>query len=228
MKVDPGLGAVVAHLRGDGFIAYPTETIWGLGACADHPVATQALMEWKGRGEKAPMSVLVPDRSFAEKMGCRLLPAAQRLMEACWPGPLTVVVPCEADLAAGVAREDGALGLRCSPHPLARLLAEAVVAAGLGPLTSTSLNRTGEPPAEDEAAARKWVAASSEASERPLLVTAEGADAGSVDTASGALPGKILPSSVVDCTGDTPVILRDGAIPAERLRAIWSGADADV
>lgn len=220
MIIDPGLEAIVSHLRDDGFVAYATETVWGLGACADRPRAVDRLFRWKGRSGDAPMSLLVPSADFARRAGCRVDSIAGRLMERYWPGPLTVVVPCARAFAPGVARADGAIGLRCSAHPLAGALAESVLAAGLGPLTSTSLNRSGEPPAETEEAARALVPTNPADRrepgldlDQPLLVRSPGADAG------GARP-----SSVVDCTGPTPRILREGAIAAGELEALWSGA----
>ena len=139
-------------LRRGGFVAYPTETVWGLGACADQPRAIERLMDWKGRGQDAPRAVLVSSPDAAKRLGCELPPPVLRLMAAFWPGPLMLVVPCAGRCAPGVARSDGALGLRCSPHPTAAGLVRALEEGGLGPLTSTSLNRSGEPPARNATA----------------------------------------------------------------------------
>lgn len=213
------LGAAVAHLAKDGFLAYPTETVWGLGACADRPRAIERLMRWKGRAGDAPLAVLVSSAESAEALGCRFDASARRLMGKHWPGPLMLVVPCSARLAPGVARADGALGLRCSPHPVTRALAEAVEAAGLGPLTSTSLNRSGDPPALDARAARASVGeAGSRAGADPLAdpLWLEGLLEAPDHDAGGSAP-----SSVVDCTGEEPVILREGAIDRGTLEQSW-------
>lgn len=204
----------VARLAEDGFVAYPTETVWGLAASAKRPAAVAALMAWKGRAGDAPMSVLVTSPDEAIEIGCRLESAAQRLIAAFWPGPLTLVVPCEKAFAPGVARADGALGLRCSPHPVAHGLAVAARAAGIAPLTSTSCNRSGDEPARDHAAARAMVeeARPGEGEEAvPGIVFVGGRDA------DGAAP-----SSVVDCTGARPEILREGAIDAAALEEAWA------
>jgi len=202
----------VARLAADGFVAYPTETVWGLGACADRPTAIERLMKWKRRTTDAPLAVLVPSADVALELGCQIDGWARRLTEAFWPGPLTIVVPCRRRLAPGVARGDGALGLRCSPHPLADALAAAVCDAGLGPLTSTSLNRRGEPPATKMEAARRSAGDTLDDDLRsPLLIWASGHDAG------GAAP-----SSVVDCTGALPKIVRAGAIERETLEEFWT------
>jgi L-threonylcarbamoyladenylate synthase len=205
------IGDAITRLAADGFVAYPTETVWGLGACADRPLAIERLMRWKRRSMDAPLAVLVPSAAVAPEIGCLIEPRVERLMEAFWPGPLTIVVPCRKQFAKGVARSDGALGLRCSPHPLAQALAVAVSEAGLGPLTSTSLNRAGESPAPDRAAALAMIDVEPEdVLASPLLVSASGHDAGG----SAA-------SSVVDCTGAIPRIVRVGAIERESLEKFW-------
>jgi L-threonylcarbamoyladenylate synthase len=201
------IGDAVARLAADGLVTYPTETVWGLGACADRPMAIERLMTWKRRSLDAPLAVLVPSADVALELGCQIELRAQQLMQAFWPGPLTIVVPCRRRFAQGVARGDGALGLRCSPHPLAHALAVAVDEAGLGPLTSTSLNRSGESPATDiDAAAARISEEPDDELRSPLLVSASGHDAGGS-----------APSSVVDCTGAVPKIVRVGAIELESL-----------
>jgi L-threonylcarbamoyladenylate synthase len=206
------IGDAITRLAADGFVAYPTETVWGLGACADRLLAVERLMRWKRRSMDAPLAVLVPSAAVALDMGCLIEPRVQRLMEAFWPGPLTIVVPCRKQFAKGVARSDGALGLRCSPHPLAQALALGISEAGLGPLTSTSLNRAGESPAANRAAAVAMIDEDPEdVLGAPLLVSVSGHDAGG----SAA-------SSVVDCTGALPRIVRVGAIERESLEEFWT------
>ncbi len=126
-----------------------------------------------------------------------------------------------------MAGEGGALGIRCSPHPVALALAERLAAVGLGPLTSTSLNKTGAPPAANLAAARQalGLAADEQPGQRamagpdglegPLLVAASGYDAGGG-----------LPSTVVDCTQAVPRIVREGAIARAVIEEILSAASA--
>lgn len=198
----------VEHLRVGGFIAYPTETVWGLGACADQPDAIARLMDWKGRRDDMPLAVLAASPASLDALGCRVDDRAMALIAAFWPGPLMLVLPCDRGFAPGVAGERGALGVRCSPHPVSAALAVALEAAGLGPLTSTSLNRTGDPPARDLEMARA-VAPEAGGRDHPLRVEASGMDAG----------GEI-PSTVVDCTGQPLRVLRAGAIPADRIQAV--------
>jgi tRNA threonylcarbamoyl adenosine modification protein (Sua5/YciO/YrdC/YwlC family) len=187
---DP-LGEAADRLRAGGLLAYPTETVWGLGADARSPSALARLRAWKGRGDEAPIAILVADAAALAGAGIECGRAATRLIEAFWPGPLTLVLPCRTRFAPGVARADGAVGVRCSAHPLARALARRLAREDVGPITATSLNRSGEPPARDRA---------------PRLLGVERAEAGGD-----------APSTVVDLTGPAPRVLRAGALSAEDL-----------
>jgi L-threonylcarbamoyladenylate synthase len=196
------LGAALARLAGDGLVAYPTETVWGLGAAARREPALARLRAWKGRGEAHAVAVLVPDAAALDALGAELTPAARALAARFWPGPLTLVLRCAARFASGVAGEGGGVGFRCSPHPAAAALARAAWRDGLGPLTATSLNRTGRPPARTRAEAAALCAAP----EGPALLEGDWPDAGG-----------LAPSSVVDLTGAAPRLLREGALPAREL-----------
>jgi L-threonylcarbamoyladenylate synthase len=194
----------LAELRAGGLVAYPTETVWGLGADARSAPALAALRRWKGRGP-APLSVLVTDLAEARELGLEVPETARRLAAAYWPGPLTLVLPGPGRLDPAVARADGAVGLRCPAHPTAHALARACARAGIGPVTATSLNRSGEPPAAHRAEAERLCAGSG----APLLLWAPPDAGGSA------------PSSVVDCTGPRPRVLRAGALdPGALARAL--------
>jgi L-threonylcarbamoyladenylate synthase len=206
----------VKRLSGNGFIGYPTETVWGLGACADRPPAIDRLFEWKGRSTDQPISVLIPSISAATAFGCHFGEHAERLARRFWPGPLTLVVPCAHSFASGVARADGALGLRCSGHPIVGALVAAIAEAGLGPITSTSMNRSGHRPAGDLGSAEALVAGeAADTLASPLLVWAGGSG---MECDAGAAP----PSSVVDCTGAIPKILRAGGLDPALLERVWT------
>ena len=88
---------------------------------------------------------------------------------------LTLILPCRRRFAAGIAREDGAVGVRCSPHPIAAGLARRTASEGIGPVTATSLNRHAEPPARSH---QEALAVVGEALDAPLVVSAPGLDAG--------------------------------------------------
>jgi tRNA threonylcarbamoyl adenosine modification protein (Sua5/YciO/YrdC/YwlC family) len=161
----------------------------------------ERLRAFKGRSDAAPISILVTGVGALAALGIRVDAAAQRLARDFWPGPLTLVLPCEGRFAEGIAREDGAVGVRCSPHAVASELAERCALAGAGPLTATSCNATGEPAARMRAEARRVC-------ERDpgVRVIADGADADGGEA-----------STVVDVTGATPRVLRWGALAEPAL-----------
>jgi tRNA threonylcarbamoyl adenosine modification protein (Sua5/YciO/YrdC/YwlC family) len=182
-----------ARIRRGELVAYPTETVWGLAADARSPRAIARLRAWKGRGEQKALSVLVGDFAALAALGAEATPLAARLAAKFWPGPLTLVVRCEGAFAPGVADAGGAVGFRCSPHPVASALARVA-----GAITATSFNRAAGPPCATRAQA--------EACAGGEIALVAG------DDASGAAP-----SSVVDATGERLRMLREGAIPARAL-----------
>jgi L-threonylcarbamoyladenylate synthase len=191
---------IVAHLRGGGLIAYPTETVYGFG-CLLRDDALSALARLKGRDEEKPFLLLVRDRADLE--GVRWTDSARRLADAFWPGPLTMALAAESGhFPAAVLSRAGAVAVRLSPHAGV----QAILESARGLLTSTSANRAGRPPAldADEAAS---VVEQLGAVERVLVV-----DGGRLAPSS--------PSTVVDCSGEPPRVLRAGAITMNALRAI--------
>jgi L-threonylcarbamoyladenylate synthase len=209
VSADP-LAEAVEQVRRGGLLAFPTETVWGLGADARSDAAVAALQRWKHRAASAPISILVAgaDAGAAlaslERLGFAPDPVARKLALRFWPGPLTLVLaaPRGRGFARGVARADGAVGVRCSSHPAAAALAHRLAEAGVGPITATSLNRSGEPAARTTAEAR---AVCGSAPDAPRLL-------GLPDDAEG-LPE----STLVDVSGARPAVLRAGAIGADAL-----------
>ena len=191
--------------RGD-LLGYPTETVWGLGADASSDAALAKLRAFKGRADDAPVSVLLADPDAISAPDFDASPLARALASRFWPGPLTLVLPCRPRrFAVGVAREDGAVGVRCSSHPASALLAKRLSDAGVGPLTSTSLNRSGEPAARTRDEARAVRGAAGEA---PMLLDTP-LDAGGEEA-----------STVLDVCGETPRVLRWGALASETLTPV--------
>ncbi|MCH2186097.1 L-threonylcarbamoyladenylate synthase [Myxococcota bacterium] len=205
------LSEALSALRSDRLVAFPTETVWGLAACARSPKALDRLRRWKGRGVDHPISVLISEASVLESLGVDLGPVAWRLAERFWPGPLTLVLASRSPFAPGVARSDGAVGVRCSPHPLAAALVRAAEAEGLGPLTATSLNRTGEAPAQNREMARRLC----DPAESPYLLEGAGEDA-------SAGP----PSTVLDLTCRPARLLRVGHIGLADLTSLGIEVDS--
>ena len=177
-----------------GVLAIPTESSYGLGADPRNPVGVEAIYRIKERERGKPLPVVVADLGQLRDLGIDPgLPILEAL-SACWPAPLTAVLPVARPLPA--AAGEPTLAVRIPAHEgLRRLLAEL----GHG-LTATSANRSGEAPVLDPEGAAELLA---------------GADAIVVD--GGVLPGG-PPSTLVAIEASGPVVLRTGSFPIERLR----------
>ena len=187
-----------AELLADAqLVAYPTETVYGLGADARSPGALARLREAKGLAAARGVSLLVADLPALEALEPDLPEPARRLARRFWPGPLTIVVPVRDPALAAVVTRRGA-GFRCSPHPTAAALARAFA----GPIVATSCNRTGDEPARDVAGAERAFGA-----ELPV--------------AGGQPAGGLAPSTVVaiDRCGGAE-LLRAGSIAREEIEEV--------
>jgi L-threonylcarbamoyladenylate synthase len=188
----------VAALERGGLIVYPTETLYGLGADATRADAVLRLADLKGRDRDKPVSVLVASRAMLDEIASSVSPAAESLMAAFWPGPLTIALPARAEVLPRLTGGSGTIAARVSSHPSA----QAIVAALGRPLTATSANPGGSPPAGDVAAARAYFG-------------------GRVDVYVDGGPSASGPAStVVDCSTPSPRLLREGAIPLDRLEVV--------
>ncbi len=202
------LAPVLSHLRGGGLVAYPTETVYGFGGLAgEGPVG--ALRRLKGREEGRPFLVLLPEAGAAE--GLRWSAAARELARRFWPGAVTLVLPDpDGIFPSGVRSPEGSVAVRVSPHPVTRALVE-----GAGePVTSTSANVPGGEPA---------------LSGDDVLRTVEalGGGGGIWVLDHGRLP-RSAPSTLVDCTGAVPRVLREGAVPATRIDRVLEVLDVEA
>jgi L-threonylcarbamoyladenylate synthase len=140
--------ALAALARGD-VIVFPTETLYGLGADALNGQAVEKIFQLKGRDPNNPIPVVVADLGMVEMLVAAISATAKALMERFWPGPLTLVLPARSDIPKPLVNAAGGVGVRISSQPIATRLA-----ARLGrPLTATSANPSGKPPAHtlDEA-----------------------------------------------------------------------------
>jgi L-threonylcarbamoyladenylate synthase len=186
--------SAVRILKRGGVIAYPTETFYGLGCDATLPKAVQKLFELKGRPADNPIPVLIHSREALPYWVRDVPEGVEALMEKCWPGPLTLVFWAKEGLPGGLLAGTGKIALRISSHPLARSLVH-----GLGlPLTTTSANRSGSPPARSAEEVRN-----------------------AFQNIEGIVDGGVLPpsrgSTILDVTVDPPKILREGEISREAL-----------
>jgi L-threonylcarbamoyladenylate synthase len=199
-EVSAAIAQVGRHLRAGKLLAYPTETVYGLGSAPTVP-ALAALARLKGRPEGKPFLLLISGRRMAEDWGLVFTPSATALSNAFWPGPLTLVLPGgEGRLPDELRGKEGGIAVRHTSHlGIARLI------TSLGdPLTSTSANRPGGPPAPGPARLIELFGPEERNGELLLL--------------DGGVLGNVPPSTLVDCTGTMPRMVREGAIPRAELR----------
>ncbi|MES1171261.1 MAG: L-threonylcarbamoyladenylate synthase, partial [Actinomycetota bacterium] len=146
----PSLDAAVAAAERGAVLVLPTDTVYGVGADAFQPDAVAAVLAAKGRGRQMPPPVLIPSVRTVDGLG-RDVPASGRaLMEAFWPGALTVIVWAQPSLAWDLGDTNGTVALRVPAHPGALALLERT-----GPLAVTSANLTGQPAATTAEGARE-------------------------------------------------------------------------
>ena len=192
------IAAAVEALQEGDILGVPTDTVYGLAADPWHTGAADRLFQVKGRPRSVELPVLVADAEQALTLVTGLPDAALRLMKTFWPGPLTLVLPRRPEVTADLGDEDATIGVRCPAHPVPLALSRQ-----LGPIATTSANRHGEPPitsAADLAEALSAVA----------LVLDSGECAG-------------VASTVVDATGETPRLLREGAISWREIESAAHG-----
>lgn len=183
-------------LAAGGVIAYPTETLFGLGCDPEHEPALARLHVLKGRPTDRGLILLVRDQGQLAPWVTSVPPLAERLLAAFWPGPLTLVLPARPGLSPLLTGGRDTLAVRCSPAPLVR----ALLALWPKPVTSTSANRHGEPPVRTAQQARElW--------------------RGELDAViPGPLPDHGLPSTVLEVRGEEGWLLRRGAVSVAALR----------
>ena len=206
VRVVPDTAATRAQaaelLRAGGIVAVPTDTVYGIAAAMELPDAIERLFAAKGRPPEKAVAVLLADAEQAWTLGVPT-PAAQALAARFWPGGLTLVLPVRPGVVLPHVLAAGAptVGVRVPDHEAPRALARL-----LGPLPTTSANRSGEADARDAV----------EIAERL-------GDAIALVLDGGAIRGGPA-STVVDCTLEWPSILREGAIPSAEIAAALEAA----
>jgi L-threonylcarbamoyladenylate synthase len=199
-EVTAAIPQVVTHLQHGGLLAYPTETVYGLGSRAVQ-ADVAALAAMKGRSASKPFLLLISDRSMAEAHGLAFNASADALARAFWPGPLTLVLPGGSGRLPDMLRgPDGGIAVRWTSH---QAIAQLVAALG-SPLTSTSANIPGQPPGPGaDAIARDFAPA---------------VQSGQLLVLDGGVLGNRPPSTVVDCTKPRAEIVREGILSVAELR----------
>lgn len=190
----PHLDEAATTLAAGGLVVIPTDTVYGIAADAFNKYGVDMLLAAKRRGRAKPPPVLVGEKRTALALASEVSPEAEALMDKFWPGPLTIVVKAQASLAWDLGETNGTVALRMPAHECALALLRKT-----GPLAVSSANRTDAPPARSALAAHRQLGTSV----RVYL------DAGE--------SGEEAPSTIVDATGSTLRILREGALSAEDL-----------
>ncbi len=191
------IGQAVEALRRGGLVAFPTDTLYALGADALAAEAVERVFAVKGRTRGKPLSVLVPSVEALASLDVSLAAGVPEALRAFWPGPLTVVVKASGKFPAILTAATGTVGLRVPGGPVAQ-----AILTGFGrPVIGTSANKAGGPDPGD-------------------AKTVQRAIGGQIDLILDA--GRValgVPSTVLDCTSVPARILREGAIPRTKLAA---------
>ena len=191
------IARAVEVLRAGGLVAFPTETVYGLGADARNAAAARRIFDAKGRPPDNPLIAHVVDLDTAERLVAHPTALARLLARRWWPGPLTLVVPVREEVPREVTGGLDTVGIRSPAHPVARVMLQR---SGLA-IAAPSANRSGRP--------------------SPTTARHVADDLGeTVDMILDGGPCSIgVESTVVDARGTVPVVLRDGALSRETLMA---------
>lgn len=193
----PAIDEAVNTLSRGGLVVLPTDTVYGIGADAFTPPAVAALLAAKGRGRQMPPPVLVPDPRTLDGLCTDVPDGARALVEAFWPGGLTIICRSQPSLAWDLGETRGTVAVRMPDHPAALALLRRT-----GPLAVSSANRTGRPAALTAPEAHEQLG-----------------DAVHVYLDAGAAPGGVA-STIVDATSGTLRLVRAGAIELAALRRV--------
>ena len=198
---DPAAVALAAaRLAAGELVAFPTETVYGLGARADDDLAVAKIFRAKGRPADHPLIVHVATSADAHAFVHRMPASAQRLIDAFWPGPLTVIVPRAPGMGQAAAGGQDSIGLRCPEHPVALALLTAARRLGVAGVAGPSANRFGKV--------------------SPTLAAHVIEEFGaSVTVLDGGACRVGIESSIVDCSRARPVLLRPGVLTRAAIEA---------
>jgi tRNA threonylcarbamoyl adenosine modification protein (Sua5/YciO/YrdC/YwlC family) len=192
-----GLAAAAGAVRSSRLVVLPTDTVYGIGADAFDAGAVRSLLRAKNRGPDMPVGVLVGSWSTVDGLVLGMPPQARALIEAFWPGDLSLVLPHAPSLQWDLGSTRGTVMLRMPLHPVALELLREV-----GPMAVSSANVSGRPPASNAQEAQDQLGES-------VSVYLDGGPS-----------GEPVPSTIVDLTGSAPVLLRAGAVSAEAVSEV--------
>lgn len=195
MTVKNPIDEVLKTLEAGNVIIYPTETLYGMGVDAHNPKAVEKLFQLKKRALNKPVPVLLPHKKFISRYCNKISPIAAHLMQNFWPGALTIVL--ESDKFSTGVSDHGKVGFRVSSHPFTQTLLHKFDRC----ITATSANISDKPTPSDPQEFFRIFPANS------FLL---------VEEKDPSKPTK--PSTVIDCTGETYKIIREGAISEKQIR----------
>lgn len=198
LKDHPAIREAAARLRAGELVAFPTETVYGLGADATNDAAVQAIFTAKGRPGDNPLIVHIGTRSQLVDIVTRIPPAAEKLIDRFWPGPLTLVFPSAGKVSTEVTAGLPTVAVRMPDHPVGMALLQTARC----PIAAPSANRSGRP---------------SPTEVKHVLDDLSGRISGAID---GGETGFGLESTVLDVTGDVPELLRPGGVTLEQLEQV--------
>ena len=195
LGTDPqAIAQAARQIQAGELVGFPTETVYGLGADASNDAAVAKIFAAKGRPANHPLIVHVADVGQVEHYASSVPPFAARLMQAFWPGPLTVILPRKPGVANAAAGEQNSIGLRCPAHPVALAFLQACKTGVAGP----SANRFGR------VSPTRAQHVASELGDQLLILDGGPCAVG-------------IESSIVDCTRGQPVLLRPGVLTRAQL-----------
>ncbi|MGZ4521199.1 MAG: L-threonylcarbamoyladenylate synthase [Mycobacteriaceae bacterium] len=200
-----GLTAAFTALRGGKLVVLPTDTVYGLGCDAFDGVGVTSLLRAKNRGRDMPVPVLVGSWQTIDGLVFAVSNQARNLVEAFWPGALSLVVQQAPSLSWDLGDARGTVMLRMPMHPVALELLREV-----GPMAVSSANVSGELPATTAALAREQLGSS-------VSVYLEGGPCAAS-----------VPSTIVDVTGECPLVLREGAISTAAIAEVLGVSAMDL
>jgi L-threonylcarbamoyladenylate synthase len=199
-EIEASLAGTIAHFAARRVLAYPTETVYGFGGATDQE-SVDSLVQLKTRPPAKPFLILIASSEMLGRLDLHLTGYSAQLAARHWPGPLTLVLPGgERRVPEQLRGPEGGVAVRWTSHPALQRMLQAYGE----PITSTSANRPGAPPATSaQEVEEQW----SDAIGRGVLRVLDG----------GTLVSS-PPSTVVDCTGRWPRVIRPGAISSALLR----------
>ncbi|QTN01614.1 threonylcarbamoyl-AMP synthase [Sediminibacillus dalangtanensis] len=197
-ETDPAIEEASALLDKNQVVAFPTETVYGLGANAKEADAVDKIFRAKGRPSDNPLIVHIADRNQVDDYVAEVPEVAEKLLSSFTPGPLTLILKSNGTIAENVTAGLPSIGVRIPDHPVA----QALLRACRLPLAAPSANKSGRP---------------SPTTAEHVYDDLQGKIAGLLD---GGSTGVGVESTVVDCTGEMPIILRPGGVTREQLEEV--------